>query len=242
MTGTFQKQFISNVSESRRSQRRADILRNCSRGTIKYIIYSSLAGLSLFVAMFWSAFAMAEVGRIEVRPISPMPFQEVAVPARPEGESQPRWQRRPEQRAPEPRRQIEPTRESGPCAGAQTLGSGVADICAMANRHRDQSGLPQMRLDPDLSRVAQNFACDMARRGFFDHTSPDGLDPFDRMRAGGVRFSAAAENIAKGYRSHERAFQGWLDSSGHRRNLDNPTYRRQGVGVCAGHWVHLFAN
>ena len=72
---------------------------------------------------------------------------------------------------------------------AQTL---AADV----NRVRSQRGLPLLTRDASLDRFAQAKAADMAARGYFGHTSPDGVSFQDRMRAGRWPTQYVAENIA----------------------------------------------
>ena len=66
------------------------------------------------------------------------------------------------------------------------------------------------------------------------------------LRAAGAKFTAAGENIAKGYRSAEAVHRGWLDSPGHRKNRLNPSYTRVGIGrvECNGTplWTELLMN
>ena len=68
--------------------------------------------------------------------------------------------------------------------------------------------------------------------------------PWDRLKAAGARFRAAAENIAAGYRTAASVHHGWMTSPGHRKNRLNPIYRRAGVGIynCGGtlYWTELF--
>jgi uncharacterized protein YkwD len=80
----------------------------------------------------------------------------------------------------------------------------------------------------------------MVRRDYFSHTNPEGQSPFDRLRAAGVTYTAAAENIAYGYPTAAAVLQGWRNSDGHRRNLENCEYTHHGVGLNSGKWVEVF--
>jgi len=113
---------------------------------------------------------------------------------------------------------------------------------AYANQIRQQYGLQQMTTDPVLSAVAQVHAEDMLNRHYFDHGTPEGQSPFDRMTNAGLRYNNAAENIAMGVNTPAEVFQMWLNSPAHRRNLLNNVYGRQGIGYAGGYWVHDFAN
>lgn len=79
----------------------------------------------------------------------------------------------------------------------------------------------------------------MADRGYFSHVSPDGTDPFDRLRAAGIGFVAGAENIAYGQSTGDDVFAQWMASRGHRGNMLSCQYTRQGVGRHGTHWTQV---
>jgi uncharacterized protein YkwD len=110
----------------------------------------------------------------------------------------------------------------------------------LANAHRARVGCGPLRWDNRTGSVAQAHADHMVRRDYFSHTNPEGQSPFDRLRAAGVTYTAAAENIAYGYPTAAAVLQGWLNSDGHRRNLENCEYTHHGVGLNSGKWVELF--
>jgi uncharacterized protein YkwD len=70
----------------------------------------------------------------------------------------------------------------------------------------------------------------MAERDYFDHVTPEGLDPFDRMREAGYQGCAMGENIAGGQQSPREVVEGWLDSPGHCANMLEAHYEELGVG------------
>ena len=82
----------------------------------------------------------------------------------------------------------------------------------------------------------------MADRGYFSHTSPTYGSPFQMIRAFGLSFRTAGENIAYGQRTPQQVFQGWMNSSGHRANILSASYTQIGVGYVAdGHyWTQMF--
>lgn len=109
----------------------------------------------------------------------------------------------------------------------------------LANRDRAAEGLVPMSVDPLLSQAAQSHAEDMLRRNYFDHYSPEGRSPADRLAAAG-RQGYPAENIAIAQDGRSRRIQArtleslqsrWMESAAHRRNLMNPNYERFGYGV-----------
>jgi len=108
-----------------------------------------------------------------------------------------------------------------------------------------------------LTRVARERALDMAERDYFNHTNPDGYGPNYLVRqAGYVLFAGYGagddanniESIAAGYSTPERAWEGWMNSSGHKCHLlgEEQFYREQteyGVGYAhrtASYYIHYW--
>jgi len=103
----------------------------------------------------------------------------------------------------------------------------------LANVFRAAKGKSVVTYNSTASKVAYNHSLDMLQRGFFDHVNPDGKSPFDRMKASGLSFSAASENIAAGYINAVTTHIGWVNSPGHRVNLLG-NYTQLGTGVAFG--------
>lgn len=111
---------------------------------------------------------------------------------------------------------------------------------AHINAARANAGLAPLALHADLSRMAQAHACDMAGRGYFDHTAPDGTGLMARAR-GLSGFCQLAENIARGQQDIPTVMAIWLRSPGHRANLLDPGLTHVGLGRAPGaHWVQVF--
>jgi len=119
----------------------------------------------------------------------------------------------------------------------------VAEFVSLMNDHRVDLGLAPLEWNTALGNVALAHSQDMRDRDFFAHTNPDGDSPFDRMSAAGISYRRAGENIAAGYRTGEAVFTGWINSDGHRANIENASYTHHGVGYVAdeNYWTHVFA-
>ena len=89
-------------------------------------------------------------------------------------------------------------------------------------------------MEASLRCSARLQSLDMFERNFFDHTNPDGLDPFQRMAAAGFRGGGAGENIAVGQTSPQQVMRSWMDSDGHCANVMRPNYTMLGVGYHPG--------
>jgi len=62
------------------------------------------------------------------------------------------------------------------------------------------------------------------------------------MRAFGLRYRYAGENIAYGQRTPQAVVNAWMNSSGHRANILNANYTQIGVGYVAdgNYWTQMF--
>jgi uncharacterized protein YkwD len=106
-------------------------------------------------------------------------------------------------------------------------------MLVLLNQARTETGLEPVTLDPTIRQVARAYATTMFQQGFFAHVDQGGATPFDRMRAGGVTFRAAGENLALAP-TVQIAHDGLMNSPGHRANILNPRFRRIGIGVADG--------
>ncbi|MFE9046721.1 CAP domain-containing protein [Streptomyces rubiginosohelvolus] len=124
-----------------------------------------------------------------------------------------------------------------------TDASARSEVLALVNQERAKVGCSPLSTSAPLTSLAQNFSEDMAARGFFDHTDPDGDTPWDRAAQAGVQ-GLAAENIARGQADAQAVMEGWMNSEGHRANILNCDYKTIGIGVHEGSggpwWVQNF--
>ncbi|MBA4139905.1 MAG: hypothetical protein H0X70_05290, partial [Segetibacter sp.] len=105
-----------------------------------------------------------------------------------------------------------------------------ARMLDLVNEERAKAGLKPLKPDPEIQVVARKHSADMFARGYFSHINPDGEDPFDRMRKGGIRFLAAGENLALA-QTLTIAHNGLMNSPGHRANILQPAFGRLGIGI-----------
>jgi uncharacterized protein YkwD len=103
-------------------------------------------------------------------------------------------------------------------------------IVQLVNEARSQNGLAPVTVNLQLMTAAETHSQNMATQDFFSHTGVDGSQVGDRTQAAGYRSTFVGENIGAGYASPEAAFEGWINSSGHRENILNPNYTEIGVG------------
>lgn len=117
----------------------------------------------------------------------------------------------------------------------------AARVVALTNAARERAGCDPLTTDDRITAAAQDHSTDMAARGYFAHDSLDGRGFADRMRAAGYP-SPGAENIAMGQGSADEVVAAWLDSPGHRRNIEDCSLRTIGVGYVADgdYWTQDF--
>jgi uncharacterized protein YkwD len=103
----------------------------------------------------------------------------------------------------------------------------------LVNKERTSRGLKPLVMDEKLREVARAHSKDMFARGYFAHNDPDGKDPFDRMKAAGINYLVAGENLALAP-SVDLAHDGLMNSPGHRANILTAEYGKVGIGVIDG--------
>lgn len=107
----------------------------------------------------------------------------------------------------------------------------VDALVQLTNSARREAGLRPLRLDPQLSRMAMWFARHMATTRRYAHEDVRGRGLEARMADFGLPWVSIGENIAKGFPTPERVFQGWMESKGHHSNLMNPAFDAIGIGI-----------
>jgi uncharacterized protein YkwD len=108
-----------------------------------------------------------------------------------------------------------------------------AKMLELVNKERTKRGLQPVKADAEMTKVARSHSKDMFARGYFSHYTPEGKDPFDRMKAANVKFIAAGENLALG-QTLAICHQGLMNSPGHKANILRPNYGRLGIGILDG--------
>jgi uncharacterized YkwD family protein/spore coat assembly protein SafA len=116
------------------------------------------------------------------------------------------------------------------------------EVIRLVNDQRAKNGLNALTANWELSRVARYKSQDMVSNRYFSHTSPTYGTPFQMIKAFGLSYRTAGENIAYGQRTPQDVVNAWMNSSGHRANILNASYTQIGVGyVPSGHyWTQMF--
>ena len=117
-----------------------------------------------------------------------------------------------------------------------------SEVIRLVNEIRAENGLKTLSANWELSRVARYKSEDMVRSHYFSHTSPTYGTPFQMIKAFGLSYRSAGENIAYGQRTPAAVVEAWMNSSGHRANILNESYTQIGVGYCqqGNYWTQMF--
>jgi uncharacterized protein YkwD/uncharacterized protein YjeT (DUF2065 family) len=109
----------------------------------------------------------------------------------------------------------------------------ATEIFDLINRARVDAGVDPLAWSPALSMVAEGHATEMYLEGYFSHVSPTTGTVGDRLRAAGITYLVAGENLALAATTTE-VHEGLMSSPGHRENILRPEFDRVGVAVVSG--------
>lgn len=106
------------------------------------------------------------------------------------------------------------------------------------NAIRQERGLPPLAADATLASIARLRSEDMAARGYFSHSPPDGCNFLCLFDQHGIPTAYSGENIAwndySWAETADVAVQMWRKSPPHMENILNCRYTRFGSGVAKG--------
>lgn len=130
----------------------------------------------------------------------------------------------------------------------------------LVNAEREKRKLKKLEWNEKLAVISRKHSADMAKRNYFSHKSPEGMDPTARGKESGFSCqkkygslirSGIGENIFQNhiyksvtyigenayydYRTldeiTETTVEGWMESDGHRENILDSGYDSEGIGV-----------
>lgn len=141
-----------------------------------------------------------------------------------------------------------PTTGTGsPPPGAPTESGTSQAVVQYTNQARAERGLPALRVSERLMQAALIHANQMADAQQQAHTIAGARYPTldHRLQAVGYQYLAAAENIAWNQRTAQEVVAGWMNSSGHRRNILDPNLTEMGAAVARSsrgepYWIQVF--
>ncbi|MFZ5944940.1 MAG: CAP domain-containing protein [Bacillota bacterium] len=141
---------------------------------------------------------------------------------------------------PQPKPQPQPTPAPQPAPAPAPAPAPVSGISAdeklmldLVNKERAANGLQPLQIDMQLVKLARMKSQDMITNNYFSHTSPTYGSPFDMMKANGVTYRTAGENLA-GAPSVSTAHTNLMNSEGHRKNILSSNFTHVGIGIIDG--------
>lgn len=114
--------------------------------------------------------------------------------------------------------------------GSTALNAQELLLFNLVNSERVSRGLRPLVLDARLTGLARLKSQDMINNRYFSHVSPVYGRAGDMIRAAGIPFSLAAENIGVGG-NVRTIFSAFMASSGHRNKILGARYTQTGIGI-----------
>jgi uncharacterized protein YkwD len=124
-----------------------------------------------------------------------------------------------------------PASNPAPPAPTVTVSADLQRVVDLTNAERAARGKSALAIDARLNAAAQAHSQDQANVDNLSHDGTDFSNPKDRMVRNGYPARWWAENVAAGYVSADDVMSGWMNSSGHRKNILNSRVTHIGVAV-----------
>ena len=112
-------------------------------------------------------------------------------------------------------------------------------VLCLINRARAQNGEAPLTLSPQLQQAAEGHGEELVSADYFEHVSPSGVTPVDRIRLTGYIPSETVgyvigENLAWGtlnLATPQSIVSAWIASPGHLANILESRYADTGIGI-----------
>ena len=119
------------------------------------------------------------------------------------------------------------------------------EVLRQTNRYRMSKGLQPLSAYSALQKTANQRAYEIYVDYRSDHTRPNGSSCWTAYSDYGINtYYTLAENIAMGQRDATEVTNDWINSPGHRRNMENASLTHMGAGWYYGnsrsHWTQDF--
>lgn len=104
----------------------------------------------------------------------------------------------------------------------------------LTNQARSENGVLPLSENDLLVKSAQLKADDMAKKGYFAHTSPEGITPWYWLTKTGYKYNYAGENLAVNFFESEDVARAWMASPTHRANIVRREFTEIGIATAKG--------
>lgn len=112
----------------------------------------------------------------------------------------------------------------------------TAFLIDLANEDRSDSDLHALTKSPILTEAARLKASHMAENGYFEHTSPDGVKPWDWFEKVNYDYAYAGENLAIHFVDSGKVHEAWMNSPSHRANIMQGKFTEIGIATVEGQY------
>ncbi len=114
----------------------------------------------------------------------------------------------------------------------QFLDNFKTELIDIINSARVQEGAVALTSDDTAANVAYYHSWDMSKNNYVGYTNQDGQNPFDRMTAGGVKYTMAGESVVKIEGEDAiNTYHQLMMEAGTRTNLLNPELTHYGLAA-----------
>lgn len=104
------------------------------------------------------------------------------------------------------------------------------EVITLVNDHRVSLGKDALIDAGNVRDVSRGHSGHMIVHDFFAHVNPEGDSPGGRLSRAGIGWTMAGENIAAGFSTADSAFSAWMNSPGHKENIERDGWSHTGVG------------
>jgi uncharacterized protein YkwD len=102
------------------------------------------------------------------------------------------------------------------------------------NGERKKKGVPPLKPNEKLRKIARDYSRRMNDGKFFSHYDKQKKSVADRVEVAGVKYRLVGENLFKSVNAPDvidASVRGWMNSKGHRANILRQEYTETGVGL-----------
>ena len=107
-------------------------------------------------------------------------------------------------------------------------------VASLTNEQRSENNAVPLKENELLNEAARLKAEDMARKGYFSHTTPEGYSSWYWLQKIGYSYTNAGENLAVNFSDSKDVVDAWMKSPTHRSNIVKPVYTEIGIGTADG--------
>ncbi len=119
------------------------------------------------------------------------------------------------------------------------------EVISLVNIEREQAGLPHLRTNCQVSKIARYKSQDMGTKCYFSHTSSTYGSPPTMLQNFNIKSITTGENIAYDKKIPQQVMTNLMNSPNDRKNILSNTYTEIGVGLYKSssgvyYWTQLF--